>query len=89
MNSRNMIFLSHLYPEFLQYDTMILLRPRIIVGDAGFEPGTEVWRATNEPPHLNEHPHLNEQPHLNEPPHDFGFFSRVKVDSCGHVNDSK
>ena len=45
-----------LYPEFLQYDTMILHRPRIIVGDAGFEPGTsasEVWRATNEPPHLH------------------------------------
>ena len=29
--------------------------PRIIVGDAGFEPGTSatgVWRATNVPPHL-------------------------------------
>ena len=40
---------SPLYPEFLQYYTMILQRPRIIVGDAGFEPGTsasEVWRAT-------------------------------------------
>ena len=39
---------SPLYPEFLQYYTMILQRPRIIVGDAGFEPGTsapEVWRA--------------------------------------------
>ena len=32
---------------------MILQRPRITVGDAGFEPGTtasEVWRDTNEPP---------------------------------------
>ena len=40
---------STLYPEFLQYETMILQRPRIIVGDSGFEPGTsasEVWRAT-------------------------------------------
>ena len=37
------------YPEILQYYTMILQRPRIIVGDVGFEPGTsapEVWRAT-------------------------------------------
>ena len=44
-----------LYPEFLRYNTMILQRPRIIVGDAGFYPGTsvsEVWRATKEPPHL-------------------------------------
>ena len=34
---------------------MILQRPRIIVGDSGFEPGTsasEVWRAASEPPHL-------------------------------------
>ena len=34
---------------------MILQRIRIIVVDAGFEPGTsasEVWSATNEPPHL-------------------------------------
>ena len=32
---------------------MILQRIRIIVGDAGFEPGTsEVWCATNEPSHL-------------------------------------
>ena len=29
-----------LYPELLQYYTMILQHPRIIVGDAGFEPGT-------------------------------------------------
>ena len=46
---------SPLYPEILQYYTMILQRIRIIVVDAGFEPGTsapEVWRATNEPPHL-------------------------------------
>ena len=45
---------SPLYPEILQYFTMILQRPRIIVGDAGFKPRTsapEVWRATNEPPH--------------------------------------
>ena len=28
-----------LYPEFVQYYTMILQRPMIIVGDAGFEPG--------------------------------------------------
>ena len=43
------------YPEILLYYTMILQCPRIIVVDAGFEPGTsapEVWRATNEPPHL-------------------------------------
>ena len=35
--------------EILKYYTMILQRPRIIVEDAGFEPGTsapEVWRAT-------------------------------------------
>ena len=47
---------SPLYPEFLQHDTMILQRSRIMVGDAGFKPGTsasEVWRATNEPPHLH------------------------------------
>ena len=34
---------------------MILQCIRIIVGNAGFEPGTsasEVWCATNEPPHL-------------------------------------
>ena len=34
---------------------MILQRTRTIVVDAGFEPGTsasEVWCATNEPPHL-------------------------------------
>ena len=46
--------------RFLQYCSMILQRPRIIVGDAGFEPGTsvlEVWRATNEPPHLLEQPY--------------------------------
>ena len=39
--------------RFLQYFTMILQRIRIIVVDAGFEPGTsapEVWCATNEPP---------------------------------------
>ena len=38
---------------------MILQRIRIIVEDAGFEPGTsapEVWCSTNEPPHLQK-PH--------------------------------
>ena len=30
----------HLYPEILQYYTMILQRPRITVGDARFEPRT-------------------------------------------------
>ena len=48
---------SPLYPEILQYNTMILQRIRIIAVDAGFEPGTsaqEVWRATNEPPHLQK-----------------------------------
>ena len=42
--------------RFLQYYTIILQRIRIIAVDAGFEPGTsvpEVWRATNEPPHLH------------------------------------
>ena len=46
---------SPLYPEILQYYTMILQRIWIIVVDAGFEPGTSapaVWRATNEPPYL-------------------------------------
>ena len=37
-----------IYPEILQYYTMILQRPRIIVGDTEFGPGTsapdEVWR---------------------------------------------
>ena len=39
---------------------MILQRIRIIVVDAGFEPGTtapEVWRATNESPHLQPMSH--------------------------------
>ena len=39
---------SPLYPEILQYFTMIPRRPWIIVGGGGFEPGTsapEVWRA--------------------------------------------
>ena len=46
---------SPLYPGILQYNTMTPQRIRIIAVDAGFEPGTsapEVWRATNEPPHL-------------------------------------
>ena len=37
--------------DFFLYCTMILQRPRIFVGDAGFEPRTsasEVWCATNE-----------------------------------------
>ena len=34
---------SPLYPEILQYYTMILQRIRIIVGDAGFEPGTSAY----------------------------------------------
>ena len=44
-----------LYPEIFYFNTMILQRIRTIVGDAGFEHGTsatEVWCATNEPPHL-------------------------------------
>ena len=39
----------------MQYFTMNLQWPRIIVEDAGFEPGTtasEVWCATSEPPQL-------------------------------------
>ena len=62
---------------------MILQRIRIIVVDAGFEPGTsapEVWRATNEPPHL-----LNEPPHLpNEPPQN-NIGSTGAVSSSGSV----
>ena len=37
---------SSLYPDSLQYFTMVLQRPRIIVGDARFAPGTSapsVW----------------------------------------------
>ena len=44
-----------LYPEILQFYTIILQRIRIIAVDAGCEPGvsvSEVWRANNEPPHL-------------------------------------
>ena len=44
-----------LYPEILQFYTIILQRIRIIAVDAGCDPGvsvSEVWRATNEPPHL-------------------------------------
>ena len=63
-HSKNLVFFvyflasgggSPLYPEILQYNTMILQRIRIIAVDAGIEPGTfvpEVWRATNEAPHL-------------------------------------
>ena len=56
---KDLFFLSGRFPslhwDFLHYFTMILQRIRIIVGDAGFEPGTsapEVWCATNKPPHL-------------------------------------
>ena len=48
---------SPLYPEIFYSITMILQRIRIIVVDTGFEPGTtatEVWRTTNEPPHLHQ-----------------------------------
>ena len=41
---------------FLHYDTIILQRIRIIVWDAGFEPGTsapEVWCTTSEPPYFH------------------------------------
>ena len=34
--------------RFLQYYTMILQRPRIIVGDAGFEPGTSAPEARSQ-----------------------------------------
>ena len=47
---------SPLYPEFSTLYTMILQRIKIIVGNAGFEPGTsapKVWCTTNEPPHLS------------------------------------
>ena len=59
---------SPLLPEILQFYTMILQRLRIIVEDAGFEPGSsvlEVWRATKEPPHLlgQEPPHLLSKSH--------------------------
>ena len=50
---------SPLYPEILRYYTMILQRISASAHcgtvDTGFEPGTsawEVWRTTNEPPHL-------------------------------------
>ena len=49
------VSLSTLIFSTLQYCTMILQRIRTIVGNYGFEPGTsaqEVWRTTNEPPHL-------------------------------------
>ena len=41
---------------FLRYYTMILQRIRILVGYAGFEPGTsapEIWCASKVPPHLH------------------------------------
>ena len=49
--------LPSLHRVFLHYYTVILQRIRIIVGDAGFEPGTsapEVWCAANKPPHLHK-----------------------------------
>ena len=60
------IFWPQLAPSsltFLQFCSMILQRPRIIVGYAGLEPGTstpEFWRATNEPHLLHELPLLHE-----------------------------
>ena len=57
MSDRILLF----YPEILQYYTMILQRIRIIAVDAGFEPGIsapEVWRATNETPHLQKSHHI-------------------------------
>ena len=44
---------SPLYPEILQYYSMILQRSRIIVGDAGFEPETS-GALPNEPTHLHQ-----------------------------------
>ena len=46
---------STLLVRYYTVYTMILQRISIIVGDAGLEAWTsalEVWRATNEPPHL-------------------------------------
>ena len=68
-----------LYPEILYFITMILQHIRIIVGEAGYEPGTsapEVWCTTNhhisiELSHLQRaitspmsHHIFNEPPHL-------------------------
>ena len=58
---KDMCFEMFFYLEIVQYYTMTLQRPRINEGDAGFEPGTsasEVWRATNEPPHLTDPTHV-------------------------------
>ena len=44
-----------LYYEIFYFITMILQRIKIIMGDAGFDPGTsapEVWCATAEPSHF-------------------------------------
>ena len=46
---------SSLPCNFCTLFTMVLQHIRIIVGDAGFDPGTsalEVWRASNEPPQI-------------------------------------
>ena len=42
---------------YIQYDTMIPQRTRIIVGDAGIEPGTTAPQKSIELP-MNEPPHL-------------------------------
>ena len=52
---------SPLLPEILQYYKMILQHPRIIVGDARFEPGTsapEVWRAIPMSYHISMSQHI-------------------------------
>ena len=57
--------------NFLQYYTMILQRPRIIVGEAGFEPGTsdsEVWRATKVATTSPSH-HISKATTSPKPPH--------------------
>ena len=61
-NSKKFSFFLYIFwpqvevpPSTMKFYTMILQRTRIIAVDAGFEPGTfvpEVWRATNQAPHL-------------------------------------
>ena len=74
--------------DFCTLFTMILQRIRIIVGDAGFEPGTsasEVWCTSNEPPHLlNEPPHLLMSHHIS-----FFFFTLNVVQNCCQTKISK
>ena len=60
--------------RFLLYHTVILQRPRIIVGDAGFEPSIsapEVWRATNAYMYICHSMlyRISYKKILNEPPH--------------------